>query len=208
MRLRHCDPSNVGPALPSQFHIIFVSVNAIISGRRSRTRDAIAAVRHVFLEGDAQQHSGIGGTAPITVVRVLVLTTPGALTRAARTCLATWSRSSNRRSALQRRKSRPLSHGETAHPGQRRLGSTATLSIKKCVQTRVRVDRGGVVLHQSPSVGGGPVIAVQLAPEHPQQGHLLPSMVRCVRQSPSHYPGSRPLHIEERGEALHHGSSV
>jgi hypothetical protein len=41
------------------FHIIFVSVNAIASGHRSRTRDDISAVRHVFLEADndAQQYS-------------------------------------------------------------------------------------------------------------------------------------------------------
>jgi hypothetical protein len=32
---------------------VFVSVNAIISGHRSRTRDAIATVRHVFLDADA-----------------------------------------------------------------------------------------------------------------------------------------------------------
>ncbi|HXH25254.1 MAG TPA: DNA-primase RepB domain-containing protein [Vicinamibacterales bacterium] len=32
---------------------IFVSVNAIASGRRSRTRDAIGAIRHVFLDADA-----------------------------------------------------------------------------------------------------------------------------------------------------------
>jgi hypothetical protein len=31
---------------------VFVSVNAITSGRRSRTRDAIGAVRHVFLDAD------------------------------------------------------------------------------------------------------------------------------------------------------------
>src|SRR5262245_46616750 len=31
---------------------VFVSVNAIVSGRRSRTRDAIGAVRHVFLDAD------------------------------------------------------------------------------------------------------------------------------------------------------------
>jgi hypothetical protein len=31
---------------------VFVSVNAIESGRRSRTRDAIGAVRHVFLDAD------------------------------------------------------------------------------------------------------------------------------------------------------------
>jgi hypothetical protein len=31
---------------------VFVSVNAIAAGRRSRTRDAIGAVRHVFLDAD------------------------------------------------------------------------------------------------------------------------------------------------------------
>lgn len=31
---------------------VFVSVNAIVSGRRSRTREAIGAVRHVFLDAD------------------------------------------------------------------------------------------------------------------------------------------------------------
>jgi hypothetical protein len=42
---------------PLQFHIIFVSVNAIALGRRTRTRDAIGAVRHVFLDAD---HDGLG----------------------------------------------------------------------------------------------------------------------------------------------------
>jgi hypothetical protein len=36
---------------------VFVSVNAIAFGRRSRTRDAIGAVRHVFLDAD---HDGLG----------------------------------------------------------------------------------------------------------------------------------------------------
>jgi hypothetical protein len=31
---------------------VFVRVNAIAPGRRSRTRDAIAAVRHLFLDAD------------------------------------------------------------------------------------------------------------------------------------------------------------
>ena len=35
---------------------VFVSVNVIASGRRSRTRDAIGAVRHVFLDAD---HDGL-----------------------------------------------------------------------------------------------------------------------------------------------------
>jgi hypothetical protein len=36
----------------SRFHIIYVGVNAIAPGRRSRTKEAISAVRHVFLEAD------------------------------------------------------------------------------------------------------------------------------------------------------------
>jgi hypothetical protein len=39
-------------AMNSQKYSIFVSVNTIRSGRRSRTRDAIGAVRHVFLDAD------------------------------------------------------------------------------------------------------------------------------------------------------------
>lgn len=39
-------------AMNARNYDIFVSVNAIVSGRRSRTRDAIGAVRHVFLDAD------------------------------------------------------------------------------------------------------------------------------------------------------------
>lgn len=39
-------------AMNARKYNIFVSVNAITSGRRSRTRDAIGAVRHVFLDAD------------------------------------------------------------------------------------------------------------------------------------------------------------
>ncbi len=35
-----------------QFHIMFVSVNAIAAGCRSRRRESIAAIRHVFLDAD------------------------------------------------------------------------------------------------------------------------------------------------------------
>jgi hypothetical protein len=40
-------------AMNSRKYSVFVSVNAITSGRRSRTRDAIGAVRHVFLDADS-----------------------------------------------------------------------------------------------------------------------------------------------------------
>jgi hypothetical protein len=39
-------------AMNSRKYSVFVSVNAIRSGRRSRTRDAIGAVRHLFLDAD------------------------------------------------------------------------------------------------------------------------------------------------------------
>jgi DNA primase RepB-like protein len=35
-----------------QFHIMYCSVNAVGPGRRSRTRESIVAVRHVFLDAD------------------------------------------------------------------------------------------------------------------------------------------------------------
>src|SRR5262245_31761350 len=31
---------------------VYVSVNAVVAGRRARTRDAIASIRHLFLEAD------------------------------------------------------------------------------------------------------------------------------------------------------------
>jgi hypothetical protein len=39
-------------AMNARKHNVFVSVNGIVSGRRSRTRDAIGAVRHVFVDAD------------------------------------------------------------------------------------------------------------------------------------------------------------
>lgn len=39
-------------AMNAQMFNVFVSVNAITAGRRSRTRDAIATIRHVFLDAD------------------------------------------------------------------------------------------------------------------------------------------------------------
>jgi hypothetical protein len=36
----------------AEFHIIYVSVNAIRAGCRTRTKDAIGAIRHIFLEAD------------------------------------------------------------------------------------------------------------------------------------------------------------
>jgi hypothetical protein len=43
---------------------VYVSVNAIAAGRRARTRDAIASVRHVFLEAD---HDGAGVLSAVCV---------------------------------------------------------------------------------------------------------------------------------------------
>ena len=44
-------------AMNARKYNVFVSVNAIVVGRRTRTRDAIGAVRHVFLDVD---HDGLG----------------------------------------------------------------------------------------------------------------------------------------------------
>ena len=48
-------------AMNARKYNVFVSVNAIASGRRSRTRDAIGAVRHVFLDAD---HDGAAVLVP------------------------------------------------------------------------------------------------------------------------------------------------
>jgi RepB DNA-primase N-terminal domain len=47
---------------------IYVSVNAVAPGRRSRTRDAISAIRHIFVEVD---HDGRGVLTTITARRDL-----------------------------------------------------------------------------------------------------------------------------------------
>ena len=39
-------------AMNARKHNVFISVNAIMNGRRSRTRDDIGVVRHVFLDAD------------------------------------------------------------------------------------------------------------------------------------------------------------
>jgi hypothetical protein len=36
----------------AQMFNVFVSVNAIAAGHRSRTRNAVATIRHVFLDAD------------------------------------------------------------------------------------------------------------------------------------------------------------
>jgi hypothetical protein len=50
-------------AMNARMFNVFVSVNAIAAGRRSRTRDAIATIRHVFLDAD---HDGPGVLARVT----------------------------------------------------------------------------------------------------------------------------------------------
>ena len=39
-----------------------------------------------------------------------------------------------------------------------------------------------MILHQATGVRGRTVVAVQVAPQHPEHGHLLPAMMRRVRQ--------------------------
>jgi len=48
----HCLAGNVGQTQAFRFHIMYISVNAVQPGR-SREKRAIAAIRHLFLEEDA-----------------------------------------------------------------------------------------------------------------------------------------------------------
>ena len=66
------------------------------------------------------------------------------------------------------------------------LRTAVSLAFEQRFECRVRVNRRRVVLHQPAGIRGRPVVAVQLAAEHPQQGHLLSSMMRGVRQPPRH----------------------
>src|SRR5262245_561664 len=54
-----------------------------------------------------------------------------------------------------------------------------------------------MILHEAASVSRWPVVAVQIATEHPEHCHLLPAVMGCVRQPSRHGPGSRPHDIEE-----------
>lgn len=63
-----------------QFHIMYVSVNAIQPGLRTRTKDAIGTIRHIFLEAD---HDGprllaqIGGHDDLPPTSNVLETSPG-----------------------------------------------------------------------------------------------------------------------------------
>ena len=76
------------------------------------------------------------------------------------------------------------------------------LSFEERLDRGVRIDGRRVMLHQPARVGRRPVVAVEIAAEHPQHRHLLASVVRRVRQPSREDPGSRSPHIEERGQLL------
>src|SRR5260370_16421603 len=54
-----------------------------------------------------------------------------------------------------------------------------------------------MILHQAAGVRRRPVIAVQIAPQHPQHGHLLAAMMRRMRQPPRQHPSSRARYIKK-----------
>lgn len=51
-RRRTIDRAAAAPKRRGQFHIIYVSVNPLEPGQRSRTRHAVREIRHVFLDAD------------------------------------------------------------------------------------------------------------------------------------------------------------
>src|SRR5215208_1540923 len=55
-------------AMNAERYNVFVSVNAIALGRRARTRDAIGAIRHVFLDAD---HDGLAVLSRVEARRAL-----------------------------------------------------------------------------------------------------------------------------------------
>src|SRR5262249_18888423 len=59
--------------------------------------------------------------------------------------------------------------------------------------------RGRLVLNKASGISGGTVVAVEVAPQHSQHGHLLATVVRCVGNSAGHHPGSRTPHVKEGG---------
>lgn len=62
MAIHRAEAAGAAQGASPQFHITYVGVNAIRNGARSRTRHAIAAVRHVFLEFD---HDGASALAAV-----------------------------------------------------------------------------------------------------------------------------------------------
>src|SRR6266700_5745935 len=69
---------------------------------------------------------------------------------------------------------RALGHGFAAGARERCFCSARIFSIEQRFQVGVGVDRRGVVLHEPSSIRRRAVIAVQVAPQHPQHRHLLP----------------------------------
>ena len=69
--------------------------------------------------------------------------------------------------------------------------NVVSAAFKQRIDAGIGVDRRCTVLHQSAGIGGRSVVAVQIATEHPQHRHLLPSMMRRVRQAAREYPRAR-----------------
>src|SRR5438093_1331586 len=59
------------------------------------------------------------------------------------------------------------------------------------------VARGIQASEISSRIRGRAVVAVHLTSQHPQHGHLLPTVMRGVRQAAGHHPCSGAFHIEK-----------
>src|SRR5262245_36883980 len=81
---------------------------------------------------------------------------------------------------------------------ERRLRPALRFGVEKRLKSGVRIDRRRAILHQTSRVSRWTVVAVQVASEHAQHGHLLTLMVRRVRQPARHDPRLRSADIEER----------
>src|SRR5262245_33145223 len=83
-----------------------------------------------------------------------------------------------------------------------RLLPSEALPLEERFDTRIRVYRWRVILHQPTRIGRRAVITVEITTEHAQHGHLLPAVMRRMRESTGHHPGLRPPDVEKHGLVL------
>ena len=112
---------------------VYVSVNAVREGQRTRTKDAIAAVRHIFLEADEdgpeRLADDLGARGPAAAVvhpgvlagsaALLLARQPASRQKAPSGCRSTW-RASSERIRRRRPARRPLGSPDTRTTSGRR----------------------------------------------------------------------------------------
>lgn len=72
-------------------------------------------------------------------------------------------------------------------------------AFEESCERGVGVDRWRVILHEATGVRSGSVVAVEVAAEHAEHGHLLAAVMRGVRDAAGEDPGARAGHVEECG---------